>query len=215
MRLERGTLHAEIVQTSHLCAEAEQCAVVAIDIPIGLSTRGDRTVDQVARRLLGAPRASSVFSAPPRDVLNATSYGDACERSFAASGKRVSKQLYGILPKIREVDHALRNLPRLISTFHEVHPEVSFHFMADGRSMSYSKRSRAGLRERLTLLEPYFGNAFDAIRAQFRVADAASNDIADAMAALWSAERIQNGTSVAVSGLVELDDEGLPIQMRA
>ena len=95
-RLTNGTLHADILTTSALFNQADQFHTIAIDIPIGLSRAGDRLVDRRAREILGAPRSSSVFSAPPRDVLEANSYSDACERSFNACGKRMSRQAFGI-----------------------------------------------------------------------------------------------------------------------
>lgn len=51
-------------------------AVLAIDIPIGLTTSGPRDCDVLARRRLG-PRASSVFPAAIRPVLSAQTYEDA------------------------------------------------------------------------------------------------------------------------------------------
>jgi predicted RNase H-like nuclease len=58
----------------------DQALVTAIDIPIGLPGGRPRTVDGEARRLLG-PRASSVFPAPARGTLDASSYEEACEAS--------------------------------------------------------------------------------------------------------------------------------------
>lgn len=46
--------------------------VVAVDVPIGLLERGGRECDAEARRLLGG-RRSSVFPAPIRPILTATS----------------------------------------------------------------------------------------------------------------------------------------------
>src|SRR5437879_3364868 len=45
---------------------------LGIDIPIGLLD-GERACDKAARRLLGRPRGSSVFPAPCRAALEATS----------------------------------------------------------------------------------------------------------------------------------------------
>jgi len=47
--------------------------VVAIDIPIGLSEKGPRQADHLARMALG-PRRSSVFPTPVRAVLGARSW---------------------------------------------------------------------------------------------------------------------------------------------
>src|SRR5690606_31915637 len=125
-----------------LVSVSQEFAVLAIDIPIGLTDDGPRPPDVAARALLG-PRASSVFPAPVRATLNANSYEDACDLSFAARGKRLSKQSFAILPKIREVDELLRT--RSATEFpvpvHEVHPEVSFCYLNDGRPMVHPKRT--------------------------------------------------------------------------
>ena len=101
-------------------------SVVALDIPIGLPERGVRACDVAARRLLGHPRGSSVFPAPIRPILDTGSYAEACEIRFAVEGKKMSRQAWGIVPKIREVDGFLRGNPAFQPTVHEAHPEVSF-----------------------------------------------------------------------------------------
>ncbi len=218
IRVERspsGELKADIVTTAALFAQAAEISTIAIDIPIGLARNGERICDRRARALLGAPRSSSVFSAPPRDVLHASSYSDACERSFAACGKRMSRQAFGILPKIRDVDLELQTARVLIPRVHEVHPEVSFAVMAGGKPMRHSKRTREGLEERVALLQTHFGASFTELRAMFRASQAHSDDIADAMVALWSAERIQSGTQLALCDQIEVDDCGIPMQIQA
>ncbi len=75
--------------------------VVVVDIPIGLldePSAGGRACDREARRLLGAPRCSSVFSPPVRGVLNARHFEGALG---------LSRQAFGILPKVREADALL------------------------------------------------------------------------------------------------------------
>src|SRR5271166_2022286 len=62
--------------------------IIAVDIPIGLLDAyeaGGRVCDRMARRFLGRPRSSSVFPAPVRSVLAATSWNDACARSRASA----------------------------------------------------------------------------------------------------------------------------------
>jgi predicted RNase H-like nuclease len=57
--------------------------LIAIDIPIGVPEvyeEGGRRCDRQARRLLGRPRASSVFSAPPRPALALSDFNSAPAR---------------------------------------------------------------------------------------------------------------------------------------
>jgi predicted RNase H-like nuclease len=93
-----------------LCAD-EAPAVIAVDIPIGLPAqagRGGRAAENMVRPLLGE-RQSSVFSVPSRAALEPTDYGEACAVALATSQppRKISKQLFMIVPKIREVDACL------------------------------------------------------------------------------------------------------------
>ena len=138
---------------AELLDENPDLAIITIDIPIGLTLAGPRPTDSAARALLG-PRASSVFPAPVRAALDAVSYQDASDRSFAVHGKRLSKQTFAILPKIREVDIALRCRPRDAERVREVHPEVSFSVLNNDEPMVHPKRTGLGFTERLTLSAP-------------------------------------------------------------
>ena len=105
--------------------------VVAVDIPIGLPAGAlRRAADVEAKAALGAQR-SSVFFAPPRVVLEATSQPEATLLSRAAGSVGVSIQTFHILDKVAEVDDLLQNSPdaRVV----EVHPEVSLRRMGEGR----------------------------------------------------------------------------------
>ena len=86
--------------------DSGRLGAVAIDIPIGLPDEGSRRCDLEARKLIG-PRRSSVFPAPFRSVLGALTYEDAAARCRAVSGKSLSLQAFGILPKIAEVDRLM------------------------------------------------------------------------------------------------------------
>src|SRR5262245_22043392 len=129
--------------------------VVAVDIPIGLSEKGPRQADHLARTALG-PRRSSVFPTPVRAVLGATSGKEACIRNERADGRRVSKQTFAILPKISEADAFIRAAPWARRTLYEVHPELSFATLA-GAPMSHAKKSQAGRAERLEVIAVTFG----------------------------------------------------------
>jgi predicted RNase H-like nuclease len=190
-------------------------AVTAIDIPIGLPSRErPRVVDGVARKLL-KQRASSVFPAPPRVTLPfaATSYEDACEASAADCGKRLSRQSYAILAKIKAVDTILQE--RLVERVFEVHPELCFYFWASQRPMRHPKRSGFGFTERIELVRTAFGNAAEEIRASIPRAEANDDDILDALAGLWTAERIHSGAAERLPGKLEHDECGLPMCMWA
>lgn len=78
----------KVAALSHIFDGAEDFDIVAVDVPIGLLDAykvGGRACDRAARKLLGRPRGSSVFPAPVRPVLTATSWEDACVRSRASA----------------------------------------------------------------------------------------------------------------------------------
>jgi predicted RNase H-like nuclease len=180
---------------------------VAIDMPIGLSSSDRRSCDIDARRIVG-PRRSSVFPAPPRSVLGARTYDEATARCRVASGRGMSRQVFGILPKIEEVDRLVS--PARQDRVVEVHPEVSFAVLA-GHPMSRPKRTVDGSSQRRAALRGTFGD-IDA-EIDRRVPGARPDDVVDALVAAWSATRLALGTAVRVGG--ELDERGLRMEIVA
>ena len=188
--------------------------VVAVDIPIGLSERGPRQADRLARRALG-PRGSSVFPTPVRAVLGARSWKAACIRNERADGRRISKQTFAILLKISEADAFVRSVPWARRTLYEVHPELSFATLA-GAPMSHAKKSPAGRAERLAVISATFGHgAFDGVHAHIRGHRVGWDDLADAFALAWTAARIRAGVAKPHPAEPVVDNEGVPMRIWA
>jgi predicted RNase H-like nuclease len=166
-----------------------EAKVIAVDIPIGLPEKGAREADALARKRLGA-RGSSVFPTPTRAVLGATSY------AAAAALQRLSQQTWAIVPKIREVDAALREerYAAAAERVYEVHPELSFLEMAKGAPLS-SKRTWNGLQARQALL---LREGIQLPADLGGAGEASPDDILDAAAAAWSARRIAAGRAEAL-----------------
>ena len=190
-----------------LLAQFASAGAIAVDIPIGLSERGPRAADRLARERLVGTRAASVFPTPVRAVLGSSSRIEASEIHFRIDGRRVSAQSWSILPKIRQWDAALRERPNLDERVYEIHPEVSFCAMNEGTGVRASKKTPAGLRMRHELLRRALGPA---------VPDAPSppkgvglDDLLDAYAALWSAERILAGAAQSLPSPPPKDSVGL------
>ncbi len=181
-------------------------SLIAIDIPIGLPSAGSRDCDVAARKLLGRPRGSAVFPAPVRAVLRARTFGEACSLSRDAHSKAISRQAFAIVPKIREVDN--RMTPDMQGRIYEVHPEVSFWAMNGQQAMRHSKRKREGLEERLNALSSHFSNIPELL-ASVDSAWAKPDDLLDAAAAAWSAERIAGGDGTCVTDSVQIDTKDL------
>ena len=187
--------------------------LLAIDVPIGLPNAGPRTCDIEARAMLGRPRGSSVFAAPIRPMLSATSHAHACSIGRQCDGRGLTIQCWHILPKIREVDAYVREHPSDRVRIREIHPEVSFMLLA-GRPMTYPKRTLIGRRERIAVLRPVFGGVVSRAIKNRRGMDARPDDILDAFAALWSAKRVFANASIAFpAGGPQTDSEGITMEI--
>jgi predicted RNase H-like nuclease len=161
--VDGGKAVAQVFPDAKSLLESTAVAITAIDTPIGLPSDNSRQCDFEARRLLG-PSRSSVFPAPVRRAVEAASYDLACTASEKTWGKRLSKQTYALLPRIRDLDCLLRQKPELVNTVFEVHPEVCFYYWNNRRPMRYSKHSGFGFMERFQLVEQIFLGAAEEIR---------------------------------------------------
>jgi predicted RNase H-like nuclease len=214
--LDSGRIAWHLYDTAHeLVYQEPRPQVVAIDIPIGLPNEGSRACDLEARKRLGPGRASSIFPAPIRPVLSATSYPEACQIGYGVEQKKLSRQTWAIIPKIRDIDSALRQDPQLRHLVCEVHPEVCFYFLAGERPMQFSKKTESGEAERQALLQPVFeGWLEEAIVARRQLASA-TDDVLDAFAALWTAQRIATGLCQTIPPVPPRDSLGLRMEMLA
>ena len=187
---------------------------IAIDIPIGLSDDGPRACDLAARRLLGRPRASSVFPAPCRGALAAATYRRACAVSRRALGVALSLECFNILPKIREVDALIT--PARQEFVREVHPEVVFALLAGaGGGLAPPKRTAEGERLRRRLLRRV-APPFDpvAVRRDLGLSRVCRDDVIDAVACLVAAARIRRGEArILPAGAVPRDARGLRMEI--
>ena len=203
-----------IKQAQDLLKTPPQPKVLALNIPIGLTEKGQRDCDKQARQLLGWPRRTSVFPAPIRPALEAKNRIDASERTQAIDGRRVNVQTWAIFPKICEVDKFLQSNLEARKRVHEVHPEVSFYAWAKG-PMKASKKKRAGKLERRELVDGWLvPDAFDSARKEVPLKKHVSDDdILDAIAALWTANRINDGNNETLPPKPQTDAKGLRMKI--
>jgi predicted RNase H-like nuclease len=182
-------------------ADEYDADAVAMDVPIGLPAIGaTRACDRLAAKRL-ATRRSSVFPAPPREVLTCTDYASA--RVIAPS---LSAQAFGLVPRIREVDEALRERgPEIHERVIESHPETVFAAMADGMKLA-TKKSAAGALQRLALIEWAVGEVPPDVPP-----GAALDDALDAAACALTASRWARGVAEVLGN--EVDAFGLPMRI--
>lgn len=167
-----------------LWATHRDATLILIDIPIGLPFATPRRCDVEARKIL-KHRRSSIFPAPARESLGATTYQDACRINQQVLGRKISLQTWQISQKIREVDALLLREARARQLIRESHPEVCFWALAGGHLMAAAKKTAAGIRQRLTLLQHRCSDAmslFEFAKAKFLRQQLALDDIVDALA---------------------------------
>lgn len=183
-------------------------AIIAVDIPIGLPDRilgSGRVAEQAARKKLPG-KASSVFSVPSREAIEMgflhwesyqsrkIAYDEAYRqtkevaRETSEPPKSLSRQAFGILPKIAEVDRWLQAHKESSDRVCESHPEVAFAMLNNGKPMAFSKRRPDGVDERSELLASM---GFDlAFLRKAAPSGASVDDFLDACVMLLVAERV-------------------------
>lgn len=210
---------------------ASDAEIIGIDIPIGLVDRpGGRSCDRHARGLLGAPRASSVFSAPSRGVL----YHAGVQRFFSGdaltphemkdlyrrasdvneelTGKRLSQQAFHISKKVREVDLLMTRA--LQGRVREVHPEVCFQALNGRQAMRSNKKKRHGVAERWALLRHKLPSLpkIPVVPADFG-GRCGIDDYIDATVAAWTALCILRGDAQRIPDPPEAGENGLRMEI--
>jgi predicted RNase H-like nuclease len=208
-RLDGGAIDVGVVPSFATILSRVAEAPLAIDIPIGLPEAGPRASDLLARARLG-PRRSSVFPAPVRPMLSARTHADACAIGRRIGGKGISIEAWNIVAKVAEVDALMT--PALQARVLEAHPELCFTMMNDGVPASFSKKTELGRQERKRLLARRLPAAEPALAAG-PLRGAAADDLLDALATLWTAERYRCGGAEALTEAGATDARGLRMEI--
>jgi predicted RNase H-like nuclease len=203
-------------------AAPEAPAIVAVDMPIGLPDRigpDGRGPERAIRPLLGA-RQSSVFPVPPRAAVYAADFGAACTAALAASEppRKVSKQLFMITPKIREVDAFLRENPAAVDRVYEVHPELAFWRLNGERALDQPKKVKGvchepglALRRQLLIASGLPAKIVNGAPPK----GAGADDLLDALACAAIARRLHAGKAQSFPDSPARDAFGLPVAIWA
>lgn len=217
LELDSRSIAIEVVDAISVVLDSDHPPeILCIDVPIGLldeAVRGGRECDKAARKLLGSPRSSSVFSAPVRPALKGRDYKEALRLNRESSSQAVgiSQQCFGIVPKIREVDDFMT--PRLQERVVEVHPELVFYELRGGKPVTEGKKSKEGLARRIELLAEAFDCNASELVENHRSSKVARDDIVDAMAACWTAKRVLAGRAVRLPTEPIVDAKGLRMEI--
>ena len=163
-----------------------------------------------------------MFMAPPRPVLKAKTYTEAKTICQSLCGQSMSRQAFGIMPKIAEVDIWMRaqkrREPRVQDRVFEVHPELCFRALNGGEPVTESKHSAAGLDRRYALLQDHFGsrNLRSWVRAFLRGKPGSKvkeDDVVDAAVACVTTATWAPGATIP-RARPPVDAEGLRMEMR-
>lgn len=206
---------------------------IVVDVPIGLcetresddcrceETDGElsRMCDDIARSFIG-PRSSSVFTAPcqkaARMAAGGEPYETVNEANRDATGKGLMRQAANIAEGIVAVEDLLLDGEGDPETLVEGHPEVCFRAF-NGEPLQHSKKSAAGVAERLSVLDSvpdYTSGDWRALaeelRDEHRRVDL--DDLLDAMV-LGLTARAPEEELWTLPRDPPTDHEGLPMQM--
>ena len=196
---------------TEVLSKTSNCRLVCVDIPIGL-TDGDkpRDCDLAARKLLRGPRASSVFPAPIRPCLSTGDYKTASKICFEHSGKKLNRQSFALLDKIRQVDNLMT--PVLQKKVREIHPEVSFWELNNKKPIQQNKKTVPGQAQRHRLLQRIFMD-MDDVLSKSPATGFAMDDAFDALVAAYTASQAVIGKAKTLPSTPELDSKGLKMEI--
>jgi predicted RNase H-like nuclease len=200
-RENRGYIASNIEELVGQAANAAPLDAVAIDIPIGLPDRGRRKADDLARAAIG-PRHSSVFITPVRSALLAPHHAAAVAINRELAGEGISLQAYGLRTKLLQVERWVAETDHRVI---EVHPEVSFAFLAEA-PLTTRKSTWAGAQRRTELVAA----AGIRLAGDLGAAGAAGvDDVLDAAVAAWTARRFARGQAICMPDPPEKFSDGL------
>lgn len=203
---------------SEVAIESRDAELTLLDIPVGLpsvESPHDRLCDGMVRRELGA-RASTVFPVPAREAVWAGDYNEASRGNEQILGRKLSRQSWGICPKIRDADSVFRLAPGLQARIRETHPELCFRWLNRGRVVENPKKSPAGQRVRRELLRGWTTDldaALKQARQTLRGRGVDLDDLLDALAAAVMARLVVEGKAGSVPLAPERDACGLRMEI--
>jgi len=181
--------------------EKPSFSVITLNAPVGYADEvhhGGRTCDRMARALLGR-RGSTVHNAPSRASLQE-------EADVADDGLDAVTNV--LLRRYREV--AAEMAPYRQRTVFEVHPELSFFQINSDVPLRWSKKTEAGVEERIALLKKRVPGSERVLEAELD--DVPLSHLVDVTAILWTARRIFARAGTRLPSDPEWDEQGLRME---
>ncbi len=165
-------------------------SLVLIDMPIGFpdSKNPIRACDSIARKILGK-KGSSVFPVPARETLEAESYQEGQKINKEILGRGLSRQSWGLVPRLKELDIYLQGKGRGVN-IREAHPEVLFWYLNKKKAIKNEKKTFKGFIDRFNVVSRYYPkaiNILDFLMENFLRKELKRDDITDALVLVTSA----------------------------
>ena len=165
-----------------------EARAIGVDMPLGLVERGWREADLLGAARLGRHR-SRIFLLPPRAVWEAATHEEAVRRCRQLTDPPAgcSRQAWGLRDKLLPANELYASQQHRLF---EVHPEISFAELNGGMPVAASKKTWNGQMTRRALL----GDVGISLPGHLAAAGTVPpDDILDAAAVAWSANRIARG----------------------
>lgn len=184
-----------------------------VDMVIGLpGNREHVRPDTYARKII-KERASTIFPAPCRQAVYATTVADAYTENEKVLGKKFTPLTVGIMPKMLEVDMYLRENHHLKNRIRESHPEVCFARL-QGNTVCSKKSEIDGMEERIQILSRYIKiQSLKELSETARALKCNVDDIIDAICLAIVGNLITQGKYEVIPNEPMTDDMGLFMQM--
>lgn len=190
-------------------------AFVGINLPIGLLDEGVRNCDSLARKRMGE-QGNTIQDAPLRPTLAAQNNEEANELRKKIDGQKYSESEWQRLLKIREVDEVVMKDENLRGRIYEVHPELSFAHLNYGKPISGTITSVEGREARINALvsawrREWIDEMLARVEKEYSPDEVAPDDLINAIACLWSTQRVLSDQAGWVGDLSVRDSAGLPM----
>lgn len=130
-------------------------------------------------------KASSVFNTPCRQAVDESDYPNASNVNFKIMGRKLTKQSFAIMPKIKELDSFLHNHPKWKNRILESHPEYCFFLLNAGAPIPENKQTTEGSMKRRNILNKYYSECdglLEMFKSKYPTLSAKTDDFLDALA---------------------------------
>ena len=130
--------------------------------------------------------------------------------------RSISIQSWNISKKIKELDEFLRIQKKNIVLIKESHPEFCFINLNNKNPLVYSKKTKEGYLERLSILKRKEKNIESIIKktlVSFKKEKVKKDDILDAIALALTSKNWQNNGSRIISQHPKKDEMGIPFEI--